>query len=78
MGRWHIQYIYQDGAGDVRMSEEVVVAETREQAAELAVRYRPTTECVFSVHPESDEQFLNAVRTQALGHAGKKWTPEGD
>lgn len=75
MPRWRIQFIFQTASGETRITEETVNAENRDGAKAMAIKIQPSEECIFSVHPESDEQFLNSVRMEALGRAGKSWTP---
>lgn len=71
--RWRIQFIYQTADGETRITEETVTADSRDAASAIAAKIQPSEECVFSIHAESDEQFLNSVRVQALNRAGKGW-----
>jgi hypothetical protein len=78
MARWRVQFIFQDGDGKARVTEEIVKADSRDAAAKIAADIQPTRDCVFSVHEESADQFLGTVRPQALGRAGKSWAPTGE
>lgn len=75
MRRWRIQFIYQSSDGETRITEETVKAESRDAASAIATTIRPSTECVFSVHPESEDQYLNTVKLNALDRSGKAWKP---
>lgn len=76
MARWRIQFIYQNANGETRITDEIVKSADRDGAARLAEGLKPSLECVYSVHPESNDQLLGGVRFQALEKAGKKWAPD--
>lgn len=78
MARWQIQYIFLDEDGETRMTNQLTEAPDRDAARDLAQKLAPTKDCVFSVHPESDDQFLGNVRTQAMSQAGRDWHPDRD
>jgi len=69
---WIIQYVFEDAKGKTRVSLGETAAETKEEALELAAKAAPVKEFLVSVHPQSDEQFLGAVRRKAMIMSGKK------
>ncbi len=71
MKNWVVQYVYQTDKDENGISILHVQAETLEEAKEIAVQKAAAEEYIFTVHPQSDEQFLGNVRHQANMLVGK-------
>ena len=71
MARWVVQYIYEDKDGSARFLFGKIDAPTLKEAKRLANDRAPVDEFVFSVHPQSDAQFLDQVKSKAMDLAGK-------
>lgn len=78
MPRWIVQYVFPDDDGETRISHLTVEAESKEAAGTKAAEFAPAEEFVFSVHPETDEQFLGNVRQQALAMSGHGFEPKDE
>lgn len=71
MTRWIVQFVYDGGEGKTQISHPKITVADKEEARELAAKVAPSGEYVFSIHSESDEQFLGAVRHKAMIISGK-------
>ena len=67
---WIIQYVYMDANGEAGVSHTRIEASDKEAASKYANDAAPATEFMFTVHAESDEQFLGSTRQQALRLSG--------
>ena len=73
MPSWIVEFVFEGAEGGTEVSLTRVEAETREEATQLAAAKAPAEEFVIaSVVPESDDQFLGAVKHQAIVLSGKK------
>ena len=71
MRTWIVQYVYQSPEGKPGLALKRITAASEEEARRLAVEFAPEGEFVMSLHPESDEQVLGAVKRGALWLSGK-------
>lgn len=62
---WIAYYVYAAEDGEMRSSMKTIVASSYERAMDVAAKKAPAEEFVVSVHAESEDQFLGAVRHQA-------------
>jgi len=62
---WIANYIYEDADGATRTDMRLVTAYTEEEAHAFAAQYPPAEEFVVSLHPQTEDQFLGAVRQNA-------------
>lgn len=62
---WIANYIYEDADGAARTDMRLVTAYTEEEAHAFAAQYPPAEEFVVSLHPQTEDQFLGAVRQNA-------------
>jgi hypothetical protein len=70
---WIANYVYATAAGDARTTTREIAADSYEAAQALAAEIAPAAEFVVSLHPQSDEQILGAVR-----HSAAKIKQDGD
>ena len=71
MKTWVIQYVYATDKNENGVSILHVQAETIEDAKKLAIENAAAEEFVFDIYPQSDDQFLGAVKQQANMIVGK-------
>lgn len=62
---WIAHYVFSTEEGEMRTAMKSIVASNYDAAMENAARRAPAEEFIVSVHAESDDQFLGAVRQQA-------------
>jgi len=70
---WIVQYVYRDKDGGTTVSTSRLHAPNRESAMTAAARSAPAPaeEFTLTVHAESDDQHLGAVRHRAMELAGR-------
>lgn len=71
MQNWIIQYVYATDKGENGVSIVEIEAENEAEAKKIAELKAVAEEYIFTVHPQSDEQFLGNVKHQANIMSGK-------
>lgn len=71
MQNWVIQYVYATDKGENGVSIVEIKAENETEAKKIAELKAVAEEYIFTVHPQSDEQFLGNVKHQANIMSGK-------
>lgn len=71
MQNWVIQYVYATEKGENGVSIVHIQAENEAEAKKIAEEKAIAKEYIFTVHPQSDEQFLGNVKHQANVMSGK-------
>lgn len=74
MKNWVIQYVYATDKTEQGVSISVVEAETYEDARDLAIKKAQAEEFIFTIHPQSEDQYLGAVKHKANIIAGNAET----
>ncbi|MDV7340307.1 hypothetical protein RYZ26_11930 [Terasakiella sp. A23] len=65
MQNWVVQYVYATEKGENGVSIVHIAAEDEAAAKEIAQQKAMAEEYIFTIHPQSDEQFLGSVKHQA-------------
>ena len=76
MKNWVVQYVYATDKAEQGVSISHIEAETLEEAKQKAVENAVAEEFIFNVYPQSDEQFLGAVKHDANMMVGKGETAD--
>lgn len=71
MKNWIVQYVYATEKAEQGVSVVHIQAEDYETARQIAIAEAVAEEFIFTIHPQSEDQFLGSVRHQANMIVGK-------
>lgn len=71
MKNWVVQYVYASERQGQGVSILHIQAETLEEAKKIAAEKAAAEEFVFTITPQSDDQYLGSVKHEANRLAGK-------
>ena len=70
MKNWVVQYVYATESSQQGLSISYIEAETYEDARVIAIEQAGAEEFIFTIHPQSEDQFLGTVKHHANMIAG--------
>lgn len=71
MKNWIIQYVYATEKDEQGISILEITAKNEEEAKKIAAEKAVAPEYIFTVHEQSDDQYLGMVKNQANIMLGK-------